>query len=45
MKGNICLTVLHAVAELESKSQNKLAEMANELSRTYSQPETAHVDH
>jgi predicted regulator of Ras-like GTPase activity (Roadblock/LC7/MglB family) len=45
MKGNICLTVLHAVAELESETQNKLAEMANELSRTYSQPETAHVDH
>jgi len=45
MRGNICLTVLHAVAELESETQNKLAEMANELSRTYSQPETANVDH
>jgi predicted regulator of Ras-like GTPase activity (Roadblock/LC7/MglB family) len=45
MKGNICLTVLHAGAELESETQSNLEEMANELSRTYSQPETAHVDH
>jgi predicted regulator of Ras-like GTPase activity (Roadblock/LC7/MglB family) len=45
MKGNVCLTVLHAGSELASDTHNKLAEMAKELSRTYSQPETVHVDH
>jgi predicted regulator of Ras-like GTPase activity (Roadblock/LC7/MglB family) len=45
MKGSVCLTVLHAGSDLASDAHNKLAEMANELSRTYSQPETVHVDH
>jgi predicted regulator of Ras-like GTPase activity (Roadblock/LC7/MglB family) len=45
MKGNVCLTVLHAGGDLAPDTHNKLAEMAKELSRTYSQPETVHVDH
>jgi predicted regulator of Ras-like GTPase activity (Roadblock/LC7/MglB family) len=45
MKGSVCLTVLHAGGDLTSDTHNKLAQMANELSRTYSQPETVHVDH
>jgi hypothetical protein len=45
MKGNVCLTVLHAGGDLASDTQNSLAEMAKDLSRTYSQPETVHVDH
>jgi predicted regulator of Ras-like GTPase activity (Roadblock/LC7/MglB family) len=45
MKGNVCLTVLHDGGNLTSETQDKLAEMATELSRTYTQPETAHVDH
>ena len=45
MKGNVCLTVLHDGGDLASETQETLAEMAKELSRTYSQPETAHVDH
>jgi predicted regulator of Ras-like GTPase activity (Roadblock/LC7/MglB family) len=45
MKGVVCLTVLHAGGDLASETHQHLAEMADELSRTYSQPETAHVDH
>ena len=45
MKGDVCLTVLHDGGDLASETQETLAEMAKELSRTYSQPETAHVDH
>lgn len=45
MKGSVCLTVLHGSSELAPDTHSQLAEMANELSRTYSQPETAHVDH
>jgi hypothetical protein len=45
MKGNVCLTVLHAGGDLAPDTRNKLAEMAKDLSRTYSQPETVHVDH
>lgn len=45
MQGNICLTALHASSELGAEAQGKLAEMARKLSRTYAQPETAHVDH
>jgi hypothetical protein len=45
MKGNVCLTVLHAGGDLAPDTHNKLAEMAKDLSRTYSQPETVHVDH
>ena len=43
--GNICLAALHAGDELPSESRNQLAAMVEELSRTYSQPEPAHVDH
>jgi predicted regulator of Ras-like GTPase activity (Roadblock/LC7/MglB family) len=45
MKGSVCLTVLHAGGDLAADAHHKLAEMANQLSRTYSQPETVHVDH
>jgi predicted regulator of Ras-like GTPase activity (Roadblock/LC7/MglB family) len=45
MKGNVCLTVLHAGGDLAAETQDRLAEMAKELSRTYSQPEAVHVDH
>jgi predicted regulator of Ras-like GTPase activity (Roadblock/LC7/MglB family) len=45
MQGNICLTVLHAGGNLASETQNELAKMTKALSRTYSQPETSHVDH
>ena len=45
MKGSVCLTVLHAGGDLASDTHNKLADMAKQLSRTYSQPETVHVDH
>jgi predicted regulator of Ras-like GTPase activity (Roadblock/LC7/MglB family) len=45
MHGNICLAALHAGDELPSDSRNQLATMVEELSRTYSQPEPAHVDH
>ena len=46
MHGNICLAALHAGDdELPSESRNQLATMVEELSRTYSQPEPAHVDH
>ena len=45
MKGNVCLTALHGSGDLTPETQDKLAEMATELSRTYTQPETAHVDH
>jgi predicted regulator of Ras-like GTPase activity (Roadblock/LC7/MglB family) len=45
MQGNICLTVLQAGAKLASETQDELVNMTKELSRTYSQPETAHVDH
>jgi predicted regulator of Ras-like GTPase activity (Roadblock/LC7/MglB family) len=45
MQGNICLTVLHTDGHLPSETENELAKMTKELSRTYSQPETANVDH
>lgn len=45
MKGSVCLTVLHAGGDLASETHNKLADMANDLSRIYSQPEAVHVDH
>ena len=45
MHGNICLAALHAGDELPAQSRNHLATMVEELSRTYSQPEPAHVDH
>jgi predicted regulator of Ras-like GTPase activity (Roadblock/LC7/MglB family) len=45
MQGNICLTVLHMDGNLPSETENELAKMTKELSRTYSQPKTANVDH
>jgi hypothetical protein len=45
MHGNICLAALHAGDELPSESRTQLGAMVEELSRTYSQPEPAHVDH
>ncbi len=45
MKGSVCLTVLHSGGDLASETHHKLAGMASDLSRTYSQPETVHVDH
>ena len=45
MKGNVCLTVLHAGGDLATETRNELAEITKELSRTYTQPETVHVDH
>jgi predicted regulator of Ras-like GTPase activity (Roadblock/LC7/MglB family) len=45
MRGSVCLTVLHAGGDLASATHKQLAEMADELSRTYSQPETVHVDY
>jgi predicted regulator of Ras-like GTPase activity (Roadblock/LC7/MglB family) len=45
MQGNICLTVLQAGGRLAPETQDELVNMTKELSRTYSQPETAHVDH
>jgi predicted regulator of Ras-like GTPase activity (Roadblock/LC7/MglB family) len=45
MQGNICLTVLHNDGNLPLETQNQLAKMTKELSRTYSQPEMADVDH
>jgi len=45
MQGNICLTVLHGNGNLAYETQNELAKMTKELSRTYSQPEMTNVDH
>jgi predicted regulator of Ras-like GTPase activity (Roadblock/LC7/MglB family) len=45
MKGNVCLTVLHSGGDLAAETRNELAEITKELSRTYTQPETVHVDH
>jgi len=46
MHGNICLTALHAGGELTSETRAELARITQELSRTYSQPESSsHVDH
>lgn len=43
--GNICLTAVHTAAELPAASRTELASITQELSRTYAQPETTHVDH
>ena len=45
MQGNICLSALHANGELAAETRTQLAQMVNELSRTYSQPEITNVDH
>ena len=43
--GNICLTVVHDGSELGQPTRRELATITQELSRTYAQPGTAHVDH
>ena len=45
MKGNICLSALHTTEELAAETRRQIAQMVDELSRTYSQPEISHVDH
>jgi predicted regulator of Ras-like GTPase activity (Roadblock/LC7/MglB family) len=45
MLGNICLSALHSAGELVADTRKQLAQMVDELSRTYSQPEVSHVDH
>ena len=44
-KENICLAVLHAEDVLPPVTRAQLTELVEELSRTYTQPETLHVDH
>jgi predicted regulator of Ras-like GTPase activity (Roadblock/LC7/MglB family) len=43
--GNICLTVVHDGSGLGEPTRRELATITQELSRTYAQPGTAHVDH
>jgi predicted regulator of Ras-like GTPase activity (Roadblock/LC7/MglB family) len=43
--GNICLTAVHSVEELSAATRRELGTITQELSRTYAQPGTAHVDH
>jgi predicted regulator of Ras-like GTPase activity (Roadblock/LC7/MglB family) len=45
MLGNICLCALHSAGELIADTRTQLAQMVDELSRTYSPPEISHVDH
>ncbi|MEY2541762.1 MAG: hypothetical protein QOI22_1364 [Verrucomicrobiota bacterium] len=45
MHGNICLSALHAGGALAAETRTEIAQMVNELSRTYSQPEISNVDH
>lgn len=45
LRGNVCLTAVHNGAEIDATSRQELARMTEELSHTYTQPETAHVDH
>src|SRR5438094_9589784 len=43
--GNLCLTAVHNGAELSAESRRELNRITQELSRTYPQVETPHVDH
>ena len=43
--GNLCLTAVHNGAELSAESRRELSRITQELSRTYPQVETPHVDH
>jgi predicted regulator of Ras-like GTPase activity (Roadblock/LC7/MglB family) len=43
-RGNICLTALHD-RSLAPETRTQLAELAEKLSRTYTQPEQPNVDH
>jgi predicted regulator of Ras-like GTPase activity (Roadblock/LC7/MglB family) len=43
--GNLCLTAVHNGIELSAESRRELSRITQELSRTYPQTETAHVNH
>jgi len=43
--GNLCLTAVHNGTELSAVSRRELGRITQELSRTYPQVETPHVDH
>jgi predicted regulator of Ras-like GTPase activity (Roadblock/LC7/MglB family) len=43
--GNLCLTAVHNGCELSADSRRELSRITQELSRTYPQLETAHVNH
>ena len=43
--GNLCLTAVHNGCELSAESRRELSRITQELSRTYPQLETAHVNH
>jgi predicted regulator of Ras-like GTPase activity (Roadblock/LC7/MglB family) len=43
--GNLCLTAVHNGCELSAESRRELTRITQELSRTYPQLETAHVNH
>jgi len=43
--GNLCLTAVHNGSELSAESRRELCRITHELSRTYPQLETAHVNH
>jgi predicted regulator of Ras-like GTPase activity (Roadblock/LC7/MglB family) len=43
--GNLCLTAVHNGTELGAESRRELSRITQELSRTYSQLEAAHVNH
>ncbi len=45
MQGNVCLSVLHCDRQLGPETQDQLAGIVKEISRVYTQPDTAHVDH
>ena len=42
---NVCLAALHTNGELTEEVRTELSRLLVELSRTYSQTETSHVDH
>ena len=43
--GDLCLTAVHNGAELSAESRRELSRITQDLSRTYPQVETPHVDH
>ena len=43
--GNLCLTAVHNGAELSGESRRELSRITQELSHTYPQVETSHVNH
>jgi len=43
--GDLCLTAVHNGTELSAESRRELSRITQELSRTYPQVETPHVDH